>query len=294
MTQATDLADEQVATDIGLPLGPGSLTWQLFGDTRMVLIGPRAAVLQNMLPALGQGVEEHSVWFADTLARLKRSIPPIFRTVYGAEPEATGREVRDYHRHIKGKLPGGTPYSALNPDTFYWAHACFVDSMITATERFIRPLSERELDQIVGEHVTWYHRYGVAEPRLEGGGIPRTWAAFDSYFEQMLAEKLVRHRTAAYGMGYTTKGWPRPRWMHPAAWAVLAPPLNAVSASISIGGMPARAREVLGLPWDEARERRYQRFAAVVRTLAPVLSHTPRRVRMHPIAAAAFAREEIR
>lgn len=37
------------------PLGPGSLTWRYFGDTRMLLVGPRAAVLQNMLPALGQG-----------------------------------------------------------------------------------------------------------------------------------------------------------------------------------------------------------------------------------------------
>ncbi|HNN49286.1 MAG TPA: oxygenase MpaB family protein, partial [Marmoricola sp.] len=62
----------------GLPLGPDSLTWEFFADGRMLFLGPRAPVLQNMLPSLGQGVEEHSVWFADTLARLKRSIPPIF------------------------------------------------------------------------------------------------------------------------------------------------------------------------------------------------------------------------
>ena len=59
-----------------LPLGPDSLTWRHFGDARMALLGPRAAVLQNMLPALGQGVQDHSVWFAETLARLRRSIPP--------------------------------------------------------------------------------------------------------------------------------------------------------------------------------------------------------------------------
>src|ERR1043165_1363120 len=96
-----------------LPLGPDSLTWRYFGDNRMALLGPRAAVLQNMLPALGQGVEDHSVWFQETLARLQRSIPPIFGTVYGPDPEGTGHQVRDFHTSIKGKLPDGRRYSAL-------------------------------------------------------------------------------------------------------------------------------------------------------------------------------------
>ena len=144
------------------PLGPDSLTWRYFGDHRMALLGPRAAVLQNMLPALGQGVEDHSVWFAETLARLERSIPPIYNTVYGAEPEASGHEVRDFHRTIKGKLPDGSPYSALNPETYYWAHACFVEHLITATDTFIRRLSRAEKEQIFAESVTWFERYGVS------------------------------------------------------------------------------------------------------------------------------------
>lgn len=36
-----------------LPLGPQSLVWRYFGDNRMFLIGPRPAVLQNMLAELG-------------------------------------------------------------------------------------------------------------------------------------------------------------------------------------------------------------------------------------------------
>jgi uncharacterized protein (DUF2236 family) len=66
--------------------------------------------------------------------------------------------------------------------------------------------------------------------------------------------------------------------------------VNAVSSSLSIGGMPARGREVLGLPWDERRERRYRRFAAAVRATDPLVRRLPRRWRMHPIPAAAFAR----
>src|SRR3954467_14508662 len=114
---------DPVETPGGAPLGPDSLTWRYFGDHRMALLGPRAAVLQNMLPSLGQGVEDHSVWFAETLARLQRSIPPIYNTVYGAGGEAVGHQVRDFHKPIKGKLPDGSPYSALNPETYYWAPA---------------------------------------------------------------------------------------------------------------------------------------------------------------------------
>jgi len=270
----------------GRPLGPDSLTWRYFGDHRMALLGPRAAVLQNMLPSLGQGVEEHSVWFAETLARLQRSIPPIFNTVYGADGHAAGHQVRDFHRSIKGKLPDGAPYSALNPDTYYWAHATFVEHLITATDTFVRRLSEAEKEQIFAESLTWFERYGVSSV-----GTPRTWAEFRSYWDHALAERLVAHRTAAYGVGYATKGWPRPKRVHPALWALVRRPVNSLSSFVTIGGLPPRAREILSLPWDDRRERRYQRFAQVSRALDPLYSRLPARFRMHPIPVRAFERE---
>jgi uncharacterized protein (DUF2236 family) len=270
----------------GLPLGPDSLTWRWFGDVRMLLLGPRAAVLQNMLPALGQGVQDHSVWFAETLARLQRSIPPIYATVYGDDPAASGREVRDFHRTIKGRMPDGSPYSALNPDTYYWAHACFVEHLITATDTFIRRLSRAEKEQIFAESVTWFGRYGVSSR-----GTPRTYAEFEAYFEDALEQRLVAHRTATYGVGYATKGWPRPRAVPRPVWWLVRRPVNAVSSSLTIGGLPPRAREILGLPWDAQRERRYRRFARLCRASAGLVDRLPVRHRMHPIPVRAFRRE---
>jgi uncharacterized protein (DUF2236 family) len=251
----------------------------------MVLLGPRAAVLQNMLPELGQGVQDHSVWFADTVARLQRSIPPIYTTVYGADPSAAGHEVRDFHRGITGRLPDGRPYSALNPATYYWAHACFVEHLVTATDTFVRRLTEAERDQIVSESVTWFERYGVSSR-----GIPQTWEEFHQYFENALDQRLVKHPTAAYGVGYATRGWPRPARVPRPLWWLVRRPVDAISSSITIGGMPPRAREILGLPWDARREARYRRFARMTRSLDPVLARLPRRLRMHPIACAGFAR----
>jgi uncharacterized protein (DUF2236 family) len=267
-------------------LGPGSLTWRYFGDRRMVLLGPRAAVLQNMLPALGQGVEDHSVWFAETLARLERSIPPIYDTVYGADPDTSGHEVRDFHRSIKGRLPDGSPYSALNPETYYWAHACFVEHLITATDTFIRRLSRSEKEQLFAESVTWFERYGVS-----ARGTPQTYEEFVAYFDDALERRLVPHRTASYGVGYATKGWPRPRRVPPLVWWLVRRPINAISASITIGGMPPRGRAILGLPWDATRERRYQRFARLCRALDRPFNSLPARWRLHPIPLRAFERE---
>jgi uncharacterized protein (DUF2236 family) len=101
----------------------------------------------------------------------------------------------------------------------------------------------------------------------------------------------VAHRTASYGVGYATKGWPRPKRIPRPVWWLVRRPVNAISSSITIGGMPPRAREILGLPWDEARERRYQRFASASRALNGIYHRLPGRYRMHPIPLRAFARE---
>lgn len=289
MTIAAQRRDQGPRPGLGAPLGPGSLTWEFFADTRMLLLGPRAAVLQNMLPSLGQGVEDHSVWFAETLARLQRSIPPIYRTVYGADPVASGHQVRDFHKPIKGRLPSGERYSALNPDTYYWAHATFVEHMVVAADTFIRRLSEEEKDLIIAESVTWFERYGVS-----ARDIPSTWAEFDAYWTDALAHRLVAHRTAKYGVGYATKGWPRPRRIPAPLWALIDGPVDSVSGFLTIGGLPARARDLLGLPWSEASERRYQRFARAVRAFDPAFSRLPGRLRRHPIALEAYRREGIR
>lgn len=273
-------------TRTGAPLGPDSLTWEFFGDHRLALLGPRAAVLQNMLPTLGQGVEDHSVWFAETLARLHRSIPPIFNTVYGKDGHATGLEVRDFHRDIKGTMPDGERYHALNPETYYWAHATFVEHVLVGADTFIRRLSEAEKDQLVAESVTWFERYGVS-----ARDTPTTYAEFCAYWEHALAERLVAHRTAKYGVGYATKGWPRPRQVPAPVWWLVRRPVDSVSAFLTIGGLPERARELLELPWSADQERRYQRFAAAVRRLDPLYRRLPGRLRLHPIPLRAFARE---
>lgn len=268
------------------PLGPGSLTWRYFGDTRMLLVGPRAAVLQNMLPALGQGVLDHSVFFTETFARLKRSAGPILDTVYGGERSAEmGRQVRDHHRGIKGTMPDGARYHALDPETYYWAHATFLDTLIYGIETFVRPLGEADKRRIYAESKVWFRMYGVSDRAM-----PDDWEAFQAYWKRMLDEVVVPHKTARYGVGYVTKGLPAPPKVPARAWRAVSPPLNAVARFITVGGLHPRMRELLDLPWSDADERRYRRFAAAVRAGNRLWPLLPEAVRYLPQARRAFRR----
>lgn len=255
----TGLADDDLRAD-ALPLGPESLVWKYFGDNRMYLIGPRPAVLQNMLAELGQGVLDHSVFFDDTAARVKRSIPPIMMTVYGAAEDDEGTRVRDFHRDIKGDMPAADGvarrYSALNPETYFWAHATFVEQVLYFADTFVKRLTDAERERIYAESKTWYRRYGVSDRPM-----PADYAGFQRYWERMLNEVVVAHPTARYGVGYVTKGFPRPKGVSPLTWRLVAPVFDPVAAFLTTGGLPPRARDLLELPWGARRERAYRAFA---------------------------------
>src|ERR1700735_1804852 len=285
MTELSESSAGQTAD--ALPLGAQSLVWRYFGDNRMFLIGPRPAVLQNMLAELGQGVLDHSVFFSDTSARIKRSLPPIFKTVYGSTADNTGEQVRDFHHQIKGEMPSGERYHALDPDTYFWAHATFVEQVLYFADTFVKRLTDAEKQQIYLESKPWYRRYGVSERPM-----PADYDEFERYWDHMMERVMVAHPTAKYGVGYVTKGFPRPKGVSPLAWRVVAPVFNPVAAFLTTGGMPPRGRELLGLPWGDRQERRYQRFAALWRS-RPVnwlWDHLPMRLRYNGFACAGYAR----
>jgi len=286
----TELAEQSELVD-ALPLGPDSLVWKYFGDNRMYLIGPRPAVLQNMLAQLGQGVLDHSVFFADTSARIKRSLPPIFRTVYESDDASSGSragtQVRDFHREIKGDMPDGSRYHALDPETYYWAHATFVEQVLYFADTFVKRLTDAEKEQIYLESKTWYRRYGVSDRPM-----PATYAEFEEYWNQMINEVAVPHKTARYGVGYVTKGFPAPKAVNPAVWRVIAVVFNPVAAFLTTGGLPPRARDLLELPWSDRQERAYQLFAAAWRSKPVnwVWDRLPMSVRYNSFAQQGYAR----
>ena len=166
------------------PLGPDSLTWKYFGDLRTGMMGVWIGALQNMYPELGAGVEEHSILLREPLQRVARSVYPIMGVVYDGDRAAqTGQQIKGFHTTIKGVDADGRRYHALNPETFYWAHATFFMLVIKTAEYFCGGLTEAEKRQLFDEHVQWYAEYGMSMrpvpedlggiPGVLGPGVPR-------------------------------------------------------------------------------------------------------------------------
>jgi hypothetical protein len=138
------LATEVGGASRGAPLGPDSLTWRYLGDARNLLLAGRAGVLQTMHPAIDAGVRQHSDFFVNPLNRIIRSAGPILGVVYDEDWQATGHTVRDFHRPIKGTMRDGRRYAALDPDTYFWAHATFFEAQIATQQLFGTPLTAAE------------------------------------------------------------------------------------------------------------------------------------------------------
>ncbi|WP_373196609.1 oxygenase MpaB family protein [Mycobacterium marinum] len=269
-------------------LGPTSLIWKFYGDVRTQLFGfQRAAGTENCIEQLGQGVLDHSVVFSDTLGRAKRTGPPLMRTVYSEDPHGWGRTGRDFHKPIKGTIGDGSRYHALNPELFYWAHATFVDQILYNTDTFIRRLSRAEKEQIFEESKIWYGLYGVSDRSQ-----PQTYDEFVAYWDGML-DRFVPHKTVLYGTGYLRKGIPGPRKLPALIWRILSAPLNAYARLVIVGTLPPQMREVCDLDWNAKKERRFQRFAALIRGLNPVLGRLPVRLIYLPWAAQAWTRSGV-
>ncbi|WP_026917288.1 oxygenase MpaB family protein [Gordonia shandongensis] len=269
---------------IELRLGADSLVWKFYGDIRGVLGFQRLAGTENCIEQLAKGVEDHSVIFSDFLGRARRSGPPIMRTVYSDQPHEWGRRVRDFHRDIKGTISDGSRYHALNPELYYWAHATFVDQVLTITDTFIRRLSDAEKAQIFEESKTWYQLYGVS-----ARSQPDTYEEFCEYWEQM-CDRFVPTKTIMYATGYLRKGLPGPSWMPKPLWRIASRPLNSTVQTIVIGTLPPQMREVCELEWNDRRQRRFDRFASVMRACNPLFNRLPLRMLYLPWAVEGWRR----
>ncbi|MEV0362466.1 oxygenase MpaB family protein [Nocardia fusca] len=266
-------------------LGPDSLIWKFYGDIRVQLFGfQRLAATENAIAELAQAVSDHSVIFGDFLGRATRTARPVLKTVYSEDPHTWGRTVRDFHTGIKGAMPDGARYHALNPELFYWAHATFLDQILYCTDTFVRRLTRAEQEQVFDEGKTWYQLYGVSARNQ-----PATYDEFVDYWDSML-ERFTSTKAVVYGTGYIRKGIPPLGPIPRPVWRLLSAPINAYTRTMITGTLPPQLRRVCGLDWSQQQENTFQRNAATIRALDPAFDHLPLRARYAPWAADGWER----
>lgn len=284
-------------------LGPRSLLWRWAGDMRIAFEGGTAGLLQTMHPAIGQGLIDHSDFFDDPVDRVFRSLPGILGTVYdGPRAEATGLRVRDFHHDIKGTLGtrfGGGRYHALNPETFWWAHATFqrmVDRLAMHWDRY--RLTDHDSEQLYAEGCLWYRRYGMTD-----SVVPADRAAFEREVQRYCREVLEPNPASDYLIEFINRraipdmsasaDYPSHPRLRPLADALLptkpvrmalAPPMRLVI----FGGLPSAVRERFEIRWSRTDERRYRAIRAGIRA---GWVYVPASFKWHPAARKGWLRE---
>ncbi|MEV5976294.1 oxygenase MpaB family protein [Streptomyces sp. NPDC052114] len=272
-----------------LPPPPGGILWSIAGDIRMLLMLPPALTMQVAHPAVGAGVDEHSVFRTDPWGRGERSVRSVLLWVYGGEAAAEeGRRLRVLHRAIQGTDAHGRRYHALMPAYYAWVHATGFPVYRHAQKYLGRPFTAAEERQLYAEWLQVGRILGIHDRDM-----PQTLQEFWPRYREVLADE-VELTAVAEELTATDRPVPPPdrgpyplRLLLRALWPVLLPPLARFRRFVTIGLMPPDARAAIGLPWTAAQERRLRRFGRVVRTVVPLL---PERLRYLPIAREARAR----
>jgi uncharacterized protein (DUF2236 family) len=245
---------------------------------RIAFEGGTAGLMQTMHPAIGQGLIDHSNFFDDPVDRVFRSLPGILGAVYeqAGVADETGLRVRDFHRDIKGTLPDGQRYHALNPETYWWAHATFQVMVHRLAEHWdTHRLTDREREQLYQEGCEWYRRYGMGE-----SVVPATLAEFHQEYDRFCTEVLQPNAASDYLIEFigrpqipdmsTSPDYPSHPMLRPLmdrllptrpVRTALAPPMRLVI----FGGVPPIVRRRFDIRWTRADEAAYRGIRTAVR-----------------------------
>jgi uncharacterized protein (DUF2236 family) len=241
---------------------PGSVARRINAETRLLLGGPRALLLQLAEPRVAAGVVDHSDFQADPFGRLWNTLDLTLAVGFGDAArarEASSRVART-HADVVGAR-GHVPYRATDPDLLTWVHATLVDSALVTYERFVGRVGPGARDAYVRE----------MGPQGEAFAVPRSklWRdheAFAAYLADAIGRLEVgdEARTLADAV------------LHPSVTATVRP-ASGLLAFVTAGLLPPPLREGYGLPWSDARARALDVLALGVRSGGAVLPDVLRR-----------------
>ncbi|WP_291205168.1 oxygenase MpaB family protein [Hyphomonas sp.] len=163
-------------------VSPDSVNWQVFKNPVALAIGGICAVLLEFADArIRSGVWDHSVFKTDPIGRSKRTGTAAMVGTYG--PASAARRVilgvNNMHARVSGQTPAGEDYRALDTDLLDWVSATAGFGFVTAYHRFVRNLTDEEINSyfIASEPVV--RLYGVETPL-------RSLADFNAMMERLL------------------------------------------------------------------------------------------------------------
>jgi len=180
--------------DPGLAGGPGSISWEINGDLASLVVGGTGAILMEVLhPSVMAGVFTQSSYRTEPLRRARNTLGYVLRTTFGSTAGAMRviEGVKNVHRRIEGSRPDGVAYRALDPELIAWVHTCIPWAVMSAYDRYCRPLRLEEKDRYLAEQAV-VGRMGGAD------WVPESVAELDAYVERMRPKMGVNEQTRSF------------------------------------------------------------------------------------------------
>ncbi len=274
--------------DPGL-FGPGSVTWRVMAEPRMMFGAGRALLMQAAHPLVAEGAINHSAYASDPFGRFGRTVEWVTVMCYGTTAEArqAARHVNRLHDAVEGRLARahGTPavragshYSGRDPQLLRWVLATFVDTMLVTHDAFVGGLSEGERDGFVRE---WHAVAALM-------GVPRRslWASRAELSRYVEREQHAQRGTARPGDGSRLVAQ---TVLHPPVSVAAMRPAWAAVTFATVGLLPGEMRRAYGVRWTPAHVAAHRALSLGLRSGRVAL---PRRLRVSPVYDLALARVE--
>jgi uncharacterized protein (DUF2236 family) len=240
-----------------------------------LLAGPANVIMELARPRVGYGVAESRVESGridrHPIKRARTTFTYIAVASAGSEPQkaAFRRAVNRVHAQVYSTPDSPVSYNAFDPELQLWVAACIYKGGIDVYRTFVGELDDEDADRLYREGMSIGTTLQVP---------PEMWppdrAAFDRYWQESLEKVRIDD---------TVREFLYPIAVSRIRGVALPGPLRRLSESfnllITTGFLPQRFRDEMRLPWDAAKQRRFDRLMAV---LATVNSMLPRVVRQFP------------
>jgi uncharacterized protein (DUF2236 family) len=232
-----------------------------------LLAGPANVIMQLARPPVGYGVLESRV----ESGRVDRHPIKRARTTFtylavatkgsGEQKAAFQRAVNRAHAQVYSTDESPVSYHAFDRDLQLWVGACLYKGAVDVYRLFVGEMDEETAERHYREGMPLGTTLQVPEEMW-----PKDRAAFDRYWQESLEKVHIDDTVREY------------------LWPIAAARVRSVklpgpvqrwsdnfSLLITTGFLPQRFRDEMRLPWDPARQRRFDRLMRVLRTVNHLL-----------------------
>lgn len=240
-----------------------------------LLAGPANVIMQLARPGVGYGVYESRVESGRVdlhpIKRARTTFTYLAVATKGsdAQKKAFRRAVNGAHAQVYSTDESPVKYHAFDKDLQLWVAACLYKGGVDVYRLFVGELDDETADQHYVDGANLGTTLQVPQEMW-----PADRAAFDDYWQRSLDKVHIDDTLRDYLYPIAANRIRGVRLPGP-----IQRRLEAFALLITTGFLPQRFRDEMRLPWDDERQRSFDRVIAVLRTVNHAL---PSVVRQFP------------